>query len=343
LKIWKASLPFIIIESSFHQFFDAIMIKKTMYGALQVEELMTISDDDFELQLSPSSKEYTTSSSSSSSAQRSPRSFLSSFYGRSFVSAVTIIAITLVLYISYSSGKDSMVTLYSASEEETSSSGVKFTLKRAQYAPLRCFVDSSRDFLKYRILKEHIAVIEPHAPMQVHLFGDSDTDKFSYRFQICPSSSSSSSSSTACYSSVMNAKQESGSVTIACKPQSIYSITVTELHPSTNTPTSRSVQGTALCMYVRRDIESLSADDLSATMDAMHALWLHNEEEGRAKYGDDFRSSTFFSEAHHFNAAWIESDHIHEGLGFIPQHLKLSNRFEKAMQAVNPAVSLPYW
>lgn len=36
-------------------------------------------------------------------------------------------------------------------------------------------------------------------------------------------------------------------------------------------------------------------------------------------------------------------DHIHEGLGFIPQHLKMTNMFESAMQAVDPSVSLFYW
>jgi MFS family permease len=44
-----------------------------------------------------------------------------------------------------------------------------------------------------------------------------------------------------------------------------------------------------------------------------------------------------------FNAAWQDADHIHEGLGFLPQHIKLSNLFELSLQAVNPSLSLPYW
>ena len=47
--------------------------------------------------------------------------------------------------------------------------------------------------------------------------------------------------------------------------------------------------------------------------------------------------------AHNFNAAWRDGDHIHEGLGFLTQHTKLSNMFELAMQAVDPSVTLPYW
>lgn len=307
-----------------------------MYGTLEVEELMAISDEDFEVQLS-SLKEYSHGTSSS-------RFSWLSIYGKTLATTVVIVSIALVLYMSYSSSKAATMTLYSASED-SSLSGLQFTLNRYQYQPLRSFIDPSREFLKYQILREHVAVIEPHAPMQLYMFGDSDTEKYSYRFKICPldSSSSASSSSSACYSSVMNAQQESGTVTIPCKPQSVYTITVTELISTTNAPTSRSAEGTAICMYVRRDIESLTPSDLSATMDAMHALWEYTEEEGQAKYGEDFHSSTYFSEAHHFNAAWIESDHIHEGLGFIPQHLKLSNRFEKSMQAVNPMVTLPYW
>ena len=38
-----------------------------------------------------------------------------------------------------------------------------------------------------------------------------------------------------------------------------------------------------------------------------------------------------------------DADHIHQGLGFVPQHIKLTNMFEASMQAVNPAVTMPYW
>lgn len=46
---------------------------------------------------------------------------------------------------------------------------------------------------------------------------------------------------------------------------------------------------------------------------------------------------------HDFNAAWRDADHIHEGLGFLPQHMKMTNIFELAMQAVDPSVSLFFW
>jgi hypothetical protein len=67
------------------------------------------------------------------------------------------------------------------------------------------------------------------------------------------------------------------------------------------------------------------------------------EEDGQALYGQSFHNSTYYTKAHHFNAAWQDADHIHEGLGFLPQHMKITNMFEKSMQAVDPSVSLFYW
>jgi hypothetical protein len=78
-------------------------------------------------------------------------------------------------------------------------------------------------------------------------------------------------------------------------------------------------------------------------MDAMYALWDLDEDHGQQTYGSEFHSSSYFSEMHNFNSAWQDSDHIHEGLGFFPQHLKITTIFERAVQAVDPSFSLPYW
>lgn len=37
------------------------------------------------------------------------------------------------------------------------------------------------------------------------------------------------------------------------------------------------------------------------------------------------------------------TDHIHEGNGFLAQHMKMDLIFEQAMQAVDASVTLPYW
>jgi hypothetical protein len=103
----------------------------------------------------------------------------------------------------------------------------------------------------------------------------------------------------------------------------------------------RTTTGQGMCIYVRREIRSLSGTDLATTMDAMHTLWSVSEEEGQETYGSNFHSSSYLLKFHHFNAAWQEGDHIHEGNGFLTQHTKMTNIFETAMQAVDKTVSLP--
>jgi hypothetical protein len=99
----------------------------------------------------------------------------------------------------------------------------------------------------------------------------------------------------------------------------------------------------ATCLYVRREIRQLSDADLDAAINAMYAIWSHSESEGQEKYGEDFHAIDWFAGMHLFNSAWKDGDHFHEGLGFLPQHIKSTNLFEKAMQAVDRSVTLFYW
>lgn len=38
-----------------------------------------------------------------------------------------------------------------------------------------------------------------------------------------------------------------------------------------------------------------------------------------------------------------DCDHWHQGAGFVTSHMTLTLMFEQSLQAVNPAVSVPYW
>jgi hypothetical protein len=98
-----------------------------------------------------------------------------------------------------------------------------------------------------------------------------------------------------------------------------------------------------ICMNVRREIRDLTDRDLDKTLDAMYALWSTTDEEGQEKYGEDFHNITYLLQMHHFNAAWSDADHFHEGNGFLAQHIKLTNFFEAAMRLVDPSSPLPYW
>ena len=78
-------------------------------------------------------------------------------------------------------------------------------------------------------------------------------------------------------------------------------------------------------------------------MDAMFEMWSTNTTVGQAKYGSNYYDADYMLGYHFYNAAWQDGDHIHEGLGFFPQHIKLTNFFELSVQSVNPAITLPYW
>lgn len=38
-----------------------------------------------------------------------------------------------------------------------------------------------------------------------------------------------------------------------------------------------------------------------------------------------------------------DCDHWHQGAGFVTSHMGLTLMYEQSLQAVNPAVSVPYW
>lgn len=228
----------------------------------------------------------------------------------------------------------------SAFSEDTDSEEIFFTLIRSGYSSLPYFETDSSDVVKYVLLDDYLAVIEPYADMEFSLLeGEEDTSESStYRYAVCEADDS-----EVCYKGEYSStnSMKATSVNVPCKPFNEYTISVSEFD-DTNT-VLRTGSGKGLCIYVRREISGLSTTDLDDTMDAMYTLWSVDEDEGQKLYGDDFHTASYFAAAHDFNAAQQDADHIHEGLGFLPQHIKLTNLFEKAMQAVNPAVTIPYW
>jgi len=193
-----------------------------------------------------------------------------------------------------------------------------FSLKRDGYDPLIYFSPLDLSVVKYEILVNYVAVIEPYAGMALEVYGTAD-DKY-YTFEAC-----SLTDSTECYSGTLytDGYKTSQTIKIACEPlEDEYFITVNELSSASDT-VLRTSSGYALCMYVRREIRTLTEADRDATMDAMYTMWSTNEADGQKEYGADYHSSTFLLEFHFFNAAWQDGDHIHEGNGFLPQHIKV--------------------
>jgi hypothetical protein len=238
----------------------------------------------------------------------------------------------------------STTTTTTSSSSESDGSNPMFTLRREGYEVLDFFAQEPTSSMTYAMLADYTAVVEPNVPMELVVFdSESSTgydDLNNYIWEACPIIKGVTSSSCQYGSSGKSSLNPSFSCTALTDS---YSISVLKQDAFGDTMTDFSLTGKALCMYVRREIRDLSDQDLSATMDSMYALWTSSMEDGQAKYGQWFKNSTYFASAHDFNAAWQDADHIHEGLGFLPQHMKITNLFELAMQSVDNSVALPYW
>jgi len=239
------------------------------------------------------------------------------------------------------SGIDS---IYAKLYAESLSEDLDFTLTRVGYRSLDYFSLTPSTLYAYDALDGFTAVIEPHATMTLEILGGV-SDYSVYKYNICPITEIPDPSQI-CTEGVLASTSigamETSYVSMPCDPYRTYEISVTEYTADTMQPL-RMVQANALCMYVRREVRSLTAEDLSAAMTAMFALWDISEDAGQKTYGDAFHSVDYLVEIHDFNAAWQDADHIHEGLGFFPQHVKMTSIFEKSVQAVDPSFSLPYW
>jgi hypothetical protein len=221
--------------------------------------------------------------------------------------------------------------------ELSDSSSISYTFARKGYRPIQYFEAEKKNYLSESFLKDYVAVIEPYADMSLTFLEDSDSsdDDHHYTFSVCDSSN-------ICYNGkyIPSSSDDGSTVNIGCTPHTLFTVTVKEHYGA---KVARQSTSSAICMYVRREITDLLDDDLTTTMDAMYTLWNLSDEDGKKKYGENYHSAGYFTAAHDFNAAQQDADHIHEGLGFLLQHIKLTNMFESAVQVVNPSVTIPYW
>lgn len=96
--------------------------------------------------------------------------------------------------------------------------------------------------------------------------------------------------------------------------------------------------------YVRREIRVLSDADVANFMNAAHIMGQLSKEEGTARYGDAYRTVNFFVETHLANSVPDKThDHMHDGMGFLSQHISITNEFESSLQSIYPSVSIPFW
>ena len=95
--------------------------------------------------------------------------------------------------------------------------------------------------------------------------------------------------------------------------------------------------------YVRRELRTLTESDADLFFATAKTIWDVDSEDGKIKYGNDFENIEFFTSLHGELAGAQDCDHIHDGMAFVPFHIAISMKFEKALQAINPQVTLPYW
>ena len=214
---------------------------------------------------------------------------------------------------------------------------VVFKFNRVGYSPITL----ADEVFYYTFLQtaDTDVIIEPFAAMQLVIMDWSDTSVY-YKFIVCKSADS------------MKANCQTGSISldgsvanvdvkVMCEPYDEY---VLEIYGYSTISGLQSVSyGSAMCMYVRREIRQLSTEDLDDCMDAMYTMYSVSTEKGEELYGDEYKPSSYLLGFHHFNSAWQEADHIHEGNGFLPQHIKMTNIVETSLQAINPSIALPYW
>eukprot|EP00633_Aureoumbra_lagunensis_P001104 CAMPEP_0197289626 /NCGR_PEP_ID=MMETSP0890-20130614/6880_1 /TAXON_ID=44058 ORGANISM="Aureoumbra lagunensis, Strain CCMP1510" /NCGR_SAMPLE_ID=MMETSP0890 /ASSEMBLY_ACC=CAM_ASM_000533 /LENGTH=517 /DNA_ID=CAMNT_0042761143 /DNA_START=101 /DNA_END=1654 /DNA_ORIENTATION=+ len=76
----------------------------------------------------------------------------------------------------------------------------------------------------------------------------------------------------------------------------------------------------------------------------MNVIYQTSTDQGQRIYGEHFYGLDALVTLHHVGSAQRDSDHMHQGVGFLAQHAKLTELFELSIRAVDKSVlALPYW
>lgn len=99
----------------------------------------------------------------------------------------------------------------------------------------------------------------------------------------------------------------------------------------------------AMCKYVRRELRTLTETDRELFFDTLETAYGLSTEIGRAAYGPMYKAAEDFTLIHNTMSGHMDCDHLHGGLGFLPQHAAMTLSFERSLQTVNPQITMPYW
>lgn len=117
--------------------------------------------------------------------------------------------------------------------------------------------------------------------------------------------------------------------------------------PYTVSSTFQSVDGltthtiNVICKYVRREMRQLNHEDAEAYMQAVKIMYTTELEEGRALYGENFKSAHWFTRWHLGSNS--NNSPIHSAPSFFTGHAYLAMQFERSLQSINPSVAAHYY
>lgn len=258
------------------------------------------------------------------------------------VGGITILG-SLFVFTSNASASFRSVSNFARPLNMNEANSLSFTLQRVNYAPLPYFSDKykAENIAQYKFLSDYTAVIEPYADMQLFFYDGGNSDSV-YTYEVCESLSDGKSCQSRKVLNYGTTSVSNEGVYFQCTAHDKYEISVTEYN-NDESEILQQTKSSAICMYVRREIRSLTQNDLQKYLMASAALDTMSEQEGQEKFGSNYHDSSYLTKYHYFHSAWQSADHFHEGNGFLMQHVKLTNMFETIIQSVDPSVSVPYW
>ena len=94
---------------------------------------------------------------------------------------------------------------------------------------------------------------------------------------------------------------------------------------------------------MRRELRDLHEGDREAFLSAMATLYATDTDTGRAQYGAQYKCAHDFVRIHNSLSGRLDCDHLHGGLGFLPQHAAMTYSLELSLQSVDPSIAMPFW
>lgn len=189
-----------------------------------------------------------------------------------------------------------------------------FTLKNTNYDAVDYF-DLTATTPKYPFLEDYVGIVEPYMDMELHFYDDTfQSSDYSHAFTVCPVSGSGDCASGTRTSTL------SESVNFECSPYETFTIAVQTNNTNGETSTTT---GTLICLYVRREIRTMTSNDLNKFLEVQYLMNDVVQDVGQSMYGPSYYSAKSLQRIHLFNAGQRSSDHLHDGNGFLMQHIKL--------------------